>query len=193
MQSLEATPTKPKHFKDIDNFNPALPLDNQKHEEFCFRYVLVGNATQAYEDVYKVIRAAANAAGARLLANVCVRKRVDFIQQAQTDSAFSTIVRNFQAKKTIVHDVDAVLTEIDDPQAQIAAATVALKVGGKLQINNIATGNITNNYNTLNISQVVALGDVVNKLSLMNMAINERKQRTVGQKAISDAVFVSAP
>lgn len=159
----------------IIDIDPSYPLDNDRHEQFAFRYALIGNAAEAYYQIYGGDRDNTNRLGSLLLSKVDVRKRVDFIQQAQTDAAFATITRNLNAKKVIVHDSDAVLTEVNDPQSQIAAATAILKANGRIQSGPTATGTITNNYNLVAVTQSIGFGDAADKVIAMNNALMARR------------------
>lgn len=60
--------------------DPALPLDNAKHELFAIEYLRDFNGTQAYQRVYEgVSYNAAGANAARLLAHARVRARVEHL------------------------------------------------------------------------------------------------------------------
>lgn len=164
-----------------NEIDPALPLLNDKHEAFAWKYALGGSQTDAYIYVYQCQREAAHATSSKLLADTRVRNRVDFIQRAQTDAAFATITRNLHATKTIVHDADAVLTQVPDPTAQIAAATTILKANGRITSVAAATGegNVTN-YNTMVIATPDSFSSIADKIMNMNVQIMQRK----AQKAI---------
>lgn len=160
---------------DID---PALPLDNHKHEEFAFKYALLANATEAYSQVYQCERDTANASGSRLLADHSVRARVDFIQKAQSDVAFATMIDSMKATKVIVHDSEAVLTEVPDHMSRIAAATGILKTNGRIfSGQNTQNIEINANYTLVNMTQAIGIEQVADKIMQMNDKIMQRRTK----------------
>lgn len=162
-KALKAIKIRPN--KETPEYNPSLPLDNPKWEKFAFEYALLGNASLAYRQVYGVQADTAYANSSKLLSNASIRARVDFIQRAQTDKAFATIVASLEANKVIVHDADAVLTQVPDHQARISAATAALKSQGKWQESTQTTNNYT--ANVLAVNSVEDIKDVLGMISQM--------------------------
>lgn len=158
--------------------DPALPLDNPKHDEFAFKYALLGNGTQAYLQTYECQYDTARNEAARLLAKPDVRSRIDFIQRCQTDVAFATLTRNLTAQKTIVHDENAILTLVEDPAAQISAATAILKANGRIS-NTSAQISVdqSTNYTLVNAAQSTGLEHVADKIIAMNAKLLERKAK----------------
>lgn len=163
----------------IDTGNPSLPLENARHDRFAFEYALLGNATQSYLNVYKCQYETARNEGHKLLAKPAVRARINFIQRSQTDLAFSTIVKQFEATKPIIHDSDAIITYVPDNQARIAAATVCLKANGRMNDGQSATGAITNTINNMTVTIVNTVSTVAERLGMIQGIIAPEQAKAI--------------
>lgn len=165
--------------QQVDQYiDPALPLDNSKHEEFCLRYALKSNATEAYVQVYGCSRDAAGQSGFHLLNKPNVRSRVNFIQSLSNDIAFAELTQGMSATKVLIHDKDAVLTRVEDTPTRIAAAVAILKANGR--IGSVSTPiNIdqSTNYTLVSMTQAAGIEQVADKLMLMNAKLMERKAK----------------
>lgn len=95
---------------------------NLKQLDFCSRYLLSGNAAQAYRAVYKCSAASALASGSRLLSDPAVKLIIDGARETANEKVGLSAVWMAEWVKKVV----------EDPSGTHAGRVAALRLAGQL-------------------------------------------------------------
>jgi hypothetical protein len=120
-------------------FDPSKPLKNIKHEIFTNMLVKNnGNQSKSYIDTYgQQTKTHSRINASKLMTNHNIQERVNYLLQKNKalnlEATLENLAQLTQAKKTIIHDEEAVLTEVPDNTARTAANTTVLKLHGVLK------------------------------------------------------------
>lgn len=136
---VKPAPT-PTPVDPADVIDTAILLDNPRHERFCREYLIDRNGTRAYMRVYpnSSYDAARNSA-AELLANPCIRARIDEVEKEilrrlevtpERITAELAKLAFFNAKD--LYDNDGNLKDIHSLDPDVTAAITSIKVASRV-------------------------------------------------------------